>query len=1062
MKNLFNRQTNDECIKKTKVIKELKIKKDVQKYKIWSIDAYKYCGKEFISNKFVELELNELLNALEMDNGYHMRIISNNNYIFYGDCDGFKSFQKNKKSDTFEEFAELLISFLSKHYQIELDVNDISYTSNESKPGYHHYSVPKLYGSTKKLTEIHEYFQKYDKRFIYTENETEGKQKKNKVQKVVDSGVYTTKWFRYPNQIKENIPGTEHVIKRGKMIDFVVEYVPEYSICINDKKYTDIVKKDTKKNLSIENLSVFTQSELEQYNEMSAKNQVNDDTNYHDIGCGDSNCDNSDNSDYDDSYCDNKNQSISVHDIENINDIIKEIESFDEMDGDNKDEDEESNRKYQKDTNKIKKYEDEYDDIGYIDTSNFSQEYKKQLINDILKNIDTYDSTRKEWLAVGMAIKNESVNEDQNDFFNLWHNWSKKSKTKYNGYDDCKNEWENIECRKFGRRYTIQYLIDELKKKNQNLSSELERKNQMCNLLKKNMHYFPHNNCTIQDVECGSKSCNITLDDDFCPIHNGEHLEDNICYDEDKSRRLFIATIKNTAYVQCTHQNCAGKFCPKNGILLNKSTMNNIFMSSIGNINYVVNNNYGENKWLFPIHNAFEDEIVYEDPKLNKIMLESLKGGQYLANAIIHVLSNKLMSVNDEWYYFESRWKKYQNIDNIICRDFFALYNVMREKINVLSDTTDNQRRGYNEQLDTLIEDFTNDKKNKKVFLWIKSKTEKNTSFDTNGNLFAFNNGVYDFALMKFRNIVPDDMITMTSGYNYIDDYVDKQALVHTLTTLFPNKETLECFLTFLALNIRCKFNLNMLLILQWFKNNIAQNEKMRILLGSLFGDYCSTFNDFNLDDILSNTEEHVFGKIRLLIIKSMNQYNQKDVLQLTVTKMISGKDTKKLKIKQIPVHFSTLCICDNEPHIDPLIQKNIGHIRMTDSSEMDQNIDDTIINTNDLFLLLIEHISNFTNYDIFAHIKYVKIQDHKNMETEKYCKLFENEFIGRASASYYTKSADVYKAYLNWCNNNEYPNLSKPKFFSYFKTKYRFEISVRISGSSTSGFNLQLKKINK
>ncbi len=130
-----------------------------------------------------------------------------------------------------------MMSFLSEHYRIELDHSDISYTSNESKPGYYHYSVPKLCGSAKKLAEIHRNFQAYDKRFSYVENE--------KSKTVVDSGVYTIKWFRYPNQTKEFVPGTEHIIKHGKMIDFVVEHIPENSVCIDDKVYNKkgIVKK---------------------------------------------------------------------------------------------------------------------------------------------------------------------------------------------------------------------------------------------------------------------------------------------------------------------------------------------------------------------------------------------------------------------------------------------------------------------------------------------------------------------------------------------------------------------------------------------------------------------------------------------------------------------------------------------------------------------------------------------------------------------------------------------------------------------------------------------------
>ena len=151
-----------------------------------------------------------------------MRICSDKNYIFFGDCDKFNG--------SFDEFAELLIDFLKKHYRLHVTDDDISYTENEGVDGSFHYSIPKFYASCKKLKEIHEKF--YEKHTdIFCKNE--GK----KATKVIDTSIYTNKWFRYPSQKKENTEGVRHIIKRGEMVEFVVEHIPKKSICIDEKDY---------------------------------------------------------------------------------------------------------------------------------------------------------------------------------------------------------------------------------------------------------------------------------------------------------------------------------------------------------------------------------------------------------------------------------------------------------------------------------------------------------------------------------------------------------------------------------------------------------------------------------------------------------------------------------------------------------------------------------------------------------------------------------------------------------------------------------------------------------
>ena len=65
-----------------------------------------------------------------------------------------------------------------------------------------------------------------------------------KLNKVVDSGIYKDGWFRYPNQTKEGKEKTEHIIEKGLLQDFIVEYIPKESTCIDNYKYLDNKEKN--------------------------------------------------------------------------------------------------------------------------------------------------------------------------------------------------------------------------------------------------------------------------------------------------------------------------------------------------------------------------------------------------------------------------------------------------------------------------------------------------------------------------------------------------------------------------------------------------------------------------------------------------------------------------------------------------------------------------------------------------------------------------------------------------------------------------------------------------
>jgi hypothetical protein len=253
--------SQDESIPSTSTSK---IESEKNIFKVYAINKYSGKTKDFIENEYEEFELKDLNKLLKKDGGYHMRIQKNSYYIFFGDCDYYKD------NDPLI-FFRLLISFLDNYYNIKISLDDISYTINKSKLGSYHYSIPKYYASCQKLKEIHENFSNMhiDIFNYYDEN--------NKLNKVVDSGIYKDSWFRYPNQTKESIENTEHIIKKGKIIDFIVEYIPIDSICIDNYKYIEKTNNKKDKINKKEKNDKNNKKDNKKDNNKFDNNNVNDD-----------------------------------------------------------------------------------------------------------------------------------------------------------------------------------------------------------------------------------------------------------------------------------------------------------------------------------------------------------------------------------------------------------------------------------------------------------------------------------------------------------------------------------------------------------------------------------------------------------------------------------------------------------------------------------------------------------------------------------------------------------------------------------------------------------------
>ena len=222
-------------------------------FSIYTVKQYNTMKSSRFDDNLIKFEdIDDIVEELTtVNNSYHFRIHTNTTYIFFGDLDHY-----NKSIET---FINLLKIFIATYYNLHFEDNDFKYTKNNSKEGSYHYSIPKWNLTTEKLKEIHIEFIKEYKTDLT--NDIDGR-----VSICVDTSIYSEHWFRCPNQYKgNNNDVSKHIIVNGNMKDFIIDYIPEFNININNiikinKINNDIIVHSTSNTLNSSIIPIKTRT----------------------------------------------------------------------------------------------------------------------------------------------------------------------------------------------------------------------------------------------------------------------------------------------------------------------------------------------------------------------------------------------------------------------------------------------------------------------------------------------------------------------------------------------------------------------------------------------------------------------------------------------------------------------------------------------------------------------------------------------------------------------------------------------------------------------------------
>lgn len=307
-----------------------------------------------------------------------------------------------------------------------------------------------------------------------------------------------------------------------------------------------------------------------------------------------------------------------------------------------------------------------------------------------------------------------------------------------------------------------------------------------------------------------------------------------------------------------------------------------------------------EDKKLYEQHLPFVLETSFDnDFGLAKILYEKFQD-QYVC-----------VSIQEKWKWYEfdgNRWKECPKGASLKNHINIYLYDVICKKISSIAAKCAHAEDEERNRLQTTIEKLNKIAKN------IRSNGRKNAildecallfqkpfkdfyeKLDTKPELIGFENGVFDLDTNTFRKGIPEDMISMTTKYDYtnvIDDKI-RENIMHFFTSICRNEEEKDYLLTVIAYGLHGTKHLEEFFVLTGTGGN--GKGVAATLCKHAFGDYyyspdISMFTCKKVDSsracpelakskgkrMLLSTEPDVDGKLQ---VGRLKQYTGNDDIQ--------------------------------------------------------------------------------------------------------------------------------------------------------------------------------------
>lgn len=690
-------------------------------------------------------------------------------------------------------------------------------------------------------------------------------------------------------------------------------------------------------------------------------------------------------------------------------------------------------------------------DINYDETDIVSW------VNMLGKNRYQYS----DWLNVGICLYN--MNQQ---YLYIWDNWSKKNSKYQEGI--CEEKWSTFTKKNNG--LNIGSLVLWIKE-----DSPIDLKNfndhqSIKKVIKNNKNIFPKNQLQIDKIISNETLHHVILKDRYCPMYKNNHDKNNVYLE-----------ISPLDYVMKCHL-CVGKRFPCKHTQLEKKDM--VVINNTLNVENLQVNIYNNNDNLDNVN--FGIINMFDNAELNKVFSESLIGTNTLVAEFVFQYNKNnfnytcIKEGTYKWYTFDgSRWKTGTDtsLKLFISKKIPELYDELIN--NFKNDTIKIQK------LNKLKQNCQTAIQINSIIICLetlfKDKDEADNFYkklDKNNNLIGFENGVYDLEKEEFRNGKPDDFISMSVGYNYINNQTDKINDLKTfLSDIQPEESELRYLLTYLSIGLKGN-----LLELFTILTGTGRNGKSKIieLLKETFGDYFGSVDSQMFTRPRPDANSPVPMLMNLLkkriVVTSEPEKNCK--LNTGFIKFITGRDCTSIRnchqndMIDFTGNFITLFACNDIPDVDEMdsaISKRLRCINFTtefvdNPTETHHKKINTRLNENfkywkaDFILLLIETYKEYKkNQQLIPTTNILEWTNRYKEQTDIYFN-YLNEKTEHSEKHVHIST--LFENFKIWYKTNN-PNTKIPsnKDFSQGIKKHKsIERCVKVDNKVTCGVkNLKL-----
>ncbi len=640
--------------------------------------------------------------------------------------------------------------------------------------------------------------------------------------------------------------------------------------------------------------------------------------------------------------------------------------------------------------------------------------------NDCNELIDMLDDRRcsnySDWLDIGMCLYNINKN-----YLGIWDKWSSNDPK----YEDskCEKKWNSFKNDKNGLK------IGSLRSwcKNDNVDKYnnfigIKRREQMVSAK------YPDKKLIFDEHIINGQMCTIPLRNDTCFIKNQKH--------ENMSDSMYISITDKFMCIKCLHRDCLGKSYPCPQIV-----MNNIEVNQVNN--YFITNIINTSDEMID----FKKVNIFESPKMNQLVYNGLQFKHFeMAEILFHIYENDYMyAENNEWYMFTgNRWKglgkmntrlrtsitvKLKEIYQKLLKDLVEknedinMIKSIKKIINGVSETL-----VKNNIITELIDLYSDNKNPDRDFL------EK---IDINFNLLAFNNGVYDFDKMVFRDTQPDDYVSMTVGYDFSTTYSEnKDGLLKFLEDVLPIAEDREYLLQYLGDSITG--NIHQLFTILTGDGSNGKSQLVK-LIKDTFGNYYSAVPSpfFTRKEQDASTPDPCLLNLRYMRFVFGSEPPRKETLNTSNIKFLTGGDSKGLRtlfsVKSVDFapNFALFLLCNDIPETDGYIDnafarrlrcihfptKFVEKPTQPHERQIDEEINKKFKNwRQDFVLLLIEYYKKKLNGTKLTAPKNVtKWTDKYKKDVDIYAQFKDEYLIKTENDKDRLTFKEIYKVFKGW-----------------------------------------------